>query len=198
MKTNWPERMWVNSPVRLLIQEREALFFRKLRDLPPGGDCLEIGCGRGAAVPLIAKTFHPARIDALDLDPEMVRLARRRVGTGVAGLAMEADAQALPYRAGSFDAVFNFGILHHLEDWRGGLKEVSRVLRVGGRFYFEEIYAPLYANFLFRRLLAHPREDRFRGPGFRAALADAGLRLVEGFVENRFFILGTALKDERA
>lgn len=195
MKTNWPERVWVNSPVRLLIQAREALFFQRLRDLPAGGDCLEIGCGRGAAVSLIAECFHPRRIDALDLDPEMVRMARRRVGNGVPGVAMEADAQALPYRGGCFDAVFNFGILHHLEDWKRGLAEVSRVLRSGGRFYFEEIYTPLYANFLFRRLLAHPRENRFRGPEFRAALSDVRLRLVDGFVENRFFILGVALKD---
>lgn len=195
MKTNWPERMWVNSPVRLVIQAREALFFQRLRDLPAGGACLEIGCGRGAAVSLIAECFHPRRIDALDLDPEMVRMARRRVGNGVPGVAMEADAQALPYRVGCFDAVFNFGILHHLEDWKRGLAEVSRVLRSGGRFYFEEIYTPLYANFLFRRLLAHPRENRFRGPEFRAALSDVRLRLVEGFVENRFFILGVALKD---
>ena len=193
MKTNWPERVWVNSPVRLLIQGREARFFQDLQDLPGGGVCLEIGCGRGAAVKLISGRFRPRRIDVLDLDPAMVRLVSRRKGAA-GGVTMQADAQALPYRGGSFDAVFNFGILHHLEDWKRGLAEVSRVLREGGRFYFEEIYTPLYANPLFRRLLAHPRENRFRGPEFRGALSDVGLRLLPGFIETRFFILGVAIR----
>jgi ubiquinone/menaquinone biosynthesis C-methylase UbiE len=197
VKTNWPEKIWVNSPVRSLIQGRETLFFQDQQPLPAGSACLEIGCGRGAGVSLIAKRFHPRRIDAIDIDPSMVRLAKRR-GRGanrVQGVTMEADAQALPYRDACFDAVFNFGILHHLEDWRLGLEEVARVLRKGGRFYFEEIYSPLYANVLFRRVLAHPRENRFRGMEFRAALAGVNLRLRSGFRETRFFILGVALKD---
>jgi len=52
------------------------------------------------------------------------------------------------------DAVFNFGIIHHLEDWEKGIQEIARVLVQGGLFYCEEIYPPLYANFLFRRLVA--------------------------------------------
>ena len=31
MKTNWPEKMWVNSPVRLLIQRGKQAFFRTCR-----------------------------------------------------------------------------------------------------------------------------------------------------------------------
>lgn len=196
MKVNWPERVWVNSPVRVLVQKMETRFFRKLRNLPAHAHCLEIGCGRGAALSMIAQTFQTDRIDALDLDLAMLELAmrRKRSSSHTGGLCVAGDAQDLPYPEGSFDAVFSFGILHHLEDWRHGIHEIARVLRKGGGFYFEEIYPPLYANFLFRHILAHPTANRFHGPEFRAALADSGLRLFVGYRENLFGILGVAEK----
>lgn len=195
MKVNWPEKIWVNSPVRLMVQKWETRFFQELHAMPPGTACLEIGCGRGAAVPLITRRFSPHRIDALDIDPQMVRLAMsRRKGSSSHGLIMAADAQVLPYRDRCLDAVFNFGIIHHLERWELGIAEIARVLRKGGRFYFEEIYPPLYANCLFKHLLAHPRENRFHGPEFRTAMADVGLNLLPGYHESRFAILGVAVK----
>jgi ubiquinone/menaquinone biosynthesis C-methylase UbiE len=198
MKVNWPERLWVNSPVRRLVQEREARFFREIHPSAPGGRYLEIGCGCGVGAGIICRSFSPAAIFALDIDPEMLRAARRKkkVRQNSSLHLMAADAQELPFPDGSFDAVFNYGIIHHLEDWQKGIAEISRVLRQNGVFYFEEIYPPLYANFLLRRLLVHPRENRFHGPQYRAALDAAGLRLLEGYKESRFAILGAAVKEE--
>jgi ubiquinone/menaquinone biosynthesis C-methylase UbiE len=198
MKVNWPERIWVNSPVRLLVQRQETLFFKKLREMGTDASCLEIGCGRGAAVELIIKAFGPRRIHASDIDPEMIRLAALKGASRHEGrvLHLVADAQYLPYPDRCMDAVFNYGILHHLENWRLGIGEVARVLKKGGGFYFEEIYPPLYANFLFRRILAHPRENRFYSPDYHTALRDSGLRLLPGYKENRFGIVGVALKEE--
>jgi ubiquinone/menaquinone biosynthesis C-methylase UbiE len=197
MKVNWPERVWINSPVRAWVQRREIAFFEKTRTLPAGALCLEIGCGRGKGVELIQRAFHPRRVDALDIDPLMIRLAEKRCNGKAQGLSFfyVADAQALPYPDACMDAVFNFGIIHHLEDWERGIGEVARVLVRGGLFYFEEIYPPLYANFLFRRLVAHPTENRFHGEQFRAAISSVGLRLLPGFKESRFGILGIAQKD---
>jgi ubiquinone/menaquinone biosynthesis C-methylase UbiE len=198
MKVNWPERIWVNSPLRLFVQRQETLFFKRARGMKPGAQCLEIGCGRGAAIDLIIRAFRPDRVDASDIDPAMIRLAARKErllrGRGSV-LPIVADAQYLPYPDGCMDAVFNYGILHHLEDWGLGIGEIARVLKMGGGFYFEEIYPPLYANFIFRRLVAHPRENRFQGPEYRAALADAGLKLLPGYKESRFGILGVAVKE---
>lgn len=191
MKTNWPEKVWVNSPVRLWVQKREIKFFKSLRDLPSKACCLEIGCGRGAAIPLIKQVFNAARVDAFDIDSGMVKLVRKRR----AGLVLVADAQDIPYPDESMDAVFNFGIIHHLEDWERGIREISRVLKKTGSFFFEEIYPPLYANFVFKHILDHPRENRFHGEEFRSALKRSGLTLQTGYVENRLRILGAAVKD---
>jgi ubiquinone/menaquinone biosynthesis C-methylase UbiE len=197
MKVNWPERVWINSPVRAWVQRKEIAFFEKTRFLPPGSFCLEIGCGRGKGVELVQNVFHPRRVDAMDIDPLMIRLARKRFRGKKQGITFfyVADAQHLPYPNACMDAVFNFGIIHHLEDWEKGIMEIARVLVPGGRFYFEEIYPPLYANFVFRRLVDHPTENRFHGEQFRAALSAHGLRLLSGFKESRFGILGIAIKD---
>ena len=191
MKTNWPEKVWVNSPVRLWVQKREMNFFRSLKDLPSSVHCLEIGCGKGAAIPLIKKMYNADRVDAFDIDETMVKRAHKQRS----GLVLVADAQDIPYPDESMDAVFNFGIIHHLEDWRRGIMEIARVLKRSGSFFFEEIFPPLYANFILKRILVHPRENRFYEEEFRFALENAGLMLQPGYVENRFRILGVAVKN---
>jgi len=198
MKVNWPERLWVNSPVRKYVQQREARFFKKLHVLPPGGRYLEIGCGCGVGARIIGKEFIPSDLYALDIDPAMLKAAQKKQKAWRDDRLhlMAADAQCLPFPDGSFDAVFNYGIIHHLEEWQKGVSEIARVLRQDGVFYFEEIYPPLYANFLFKHILDHPRENRFHGPQYRSALAEAGLVLLEGYKESRFAILGAAVKEE--
>ena len=197
MKVNLLERLFVNSPLRYLIQQREIRFLKRLCDLKAGTRCLEIGCGHGAGARILFKTFQPARLDALDIDPVMIRLAakRRPSWTGDRLFFLVGDAQQLPYADASMDAVFNFGIIHHLEEWEQGIREVVRVLKSGGGFYFEEIYPALYANVITRRLLDHPTENRFQGPEYRAALQAEGLRLLPGYRETRFGILGVAIKE---
>lgn len=197
MKVNWAERLWVNSPLRFFIQQRETRFFKRLRNLEPGARCLEIGCGHGAGARIILKTFQPSRLDGLDVDPVMVRLASRRQPQWTIDRLqfLVGDAQRLPYADGSMEAVFNYGIIHHLEDWEQGIREIVRVLKRGGGFYFEEIYPALYANAITRRMLEHPTENRFHGPEYRAALQNEGLRLLPGYKETRFAILGVAVKE---
>ncbi|HUX21969.1 MAG TPA: class I SAM-dependent methyltransferase [Spirochaetia bacterium] len=198
MKTNWPERVWVNGPLRIFFQQNEVKFFRSLHEPEHLQKVLEVGCGNGIGVNLILRAFGPEVVEAIDIDPLMVRKAERRFAkrahNGTTVKVQVGDAEQLPYGDGSMDAVFNFGIIHHLEDWDRGIREISRVLKPGGVFYFEEIYPDLYANFLLRYLLVHPRENRFRGPEYRAALERAGLHLIEGYHETRYTILGAALK----
>ena len=197
MKVNWAERLWVNSPLRFVIQQRETRFFKRMRNLEPGARCLEIGCGHGAGARIIINAFQPAHLDGLDIDPFMIRLALRRQRKGKAeGLCfLVGDVQNLPYVDDSMDAVFNFGIIHHLENWRQGISEIARVLKKGGAFYFEEIYPALYANPVTRILLEHPTENRFHGPEYRGALQSEGFRLLPGYKESRFAILGVAVKE---
>lgn len=196
MKTNWVERVWVNGPFRTIAQLREMDLFTRLHPLRRPDRVLEIGCGRGRGARLIERFFSPKTIDAVDIDPLMIRLAneeKQRWGLDHCDFVV-ADAEDLPFSGGSMDAVFNFGIIHHLEDWELGVQEVARVMKPGAAFYFEEIFPALYANFIMKRLVPHPRENRFEGPEYRAALERAGLRMVPGYRESRFTIVGVAVK----
>jgi SAM-dependent methyltransferase len=78
----------------------------------------------------------------------------------------------------TYDAVFDFGIIHHVPAWRTALREVARALKPGGRFYAEEVLAPFIHHPVWRRVLDHPMEDRFDRRGFEVGLAEAGLEVL--------------------
>ena len=102
------------------------------------------------------------------------RLARRKQRTRL----WVGDATYIASATGSYDAVFDFGVIHHIRDWRSALAEVARVLKPGGRFYGEEILASVVDHPAVRRLFKHPTEDRFDAEALRSALQDVGLALL--------------------
>lgn len=194
---NWPERVWIYSPVRVFFLKREMDKWIRLTGNAPVDNALEVGCGLGKGAQLLVEKMGFKRVTAFDLEEILIRRAyrnlparfRQSIGFYVG------DAQDLPFSDNAFGAVVNFGIIHHVLDWRRCIREIGRVLKKGGIFYFEEIFPPLYANFLLKRMLRHPTEDRFYATEFVEALCKAGLRLVEGVNTNsRYGIVGAALK----
>ena len=140
------------------------------------GRALEIGCGRGVGVELILDLFGAAAVDAFDLDPRMVALAKKRLSSrGPTIRLWVGDAAAINAPDAAYDAVFDFGIIHHVPNWRKALAEVHRVLRQGGRFYAEEPLAGVLNHPLMHRLFAHPVDERFDAAAFRSALHASGL-----------------------
>ena len=163
MLLNRLEKALMNNPVRSAFQRHlEAPQLLRLGGPLTGGVALEVGCGRGVGVELILERFGAERVEAFDLDPHMVALARRRLASrGDAVRVSEGDASAIEAEDARYDAVFDFGILHHVPRWRDAIGEIQRVLKPGGRFFAEEVSERALENPVIRRLLAHPREDRF-------------------------------------
>ena len=181
MRLNRVEYAMMNNALRASIQRRfEARRLLRMGGPMDGGAALEIGCGRGVGTQLIFEVFAADRVDAFDLDPRMAAQARRRVARyGDRARIWVGDATAIAAPDASYDAVFDFGIIHHIPRWRGALAEVRRVLKPGGRFYAEEILSDFIHNPLVRRLLDHPLEDRFDAATFSAALTEHGLTPLE-------------------
>ena len=175
MLLNRIEHLLMNNPLRAAIQRRvEAPRLLELGGAAGGGAALELGCGRGVGAEVILDLFGVDRLDAFDLDPRMVGLARRRFAAGRRRARFwVGSGTAIPAADESYDAVFDFGIVHHIRDWRRALAEVARVLKPGGRFYAEEVLEPFIRR--TRWLLDHPRADRFDAEQFRRALEDSGL-----------------------
>lgn len=194
---NWPERVWIYSPLRVFFQRREVNRWLRLKGVLPRGNALEIGCGLGRGAKLLVEKMGFTTVTAFDIEPPLVQRAARKLSARYESSIFfhVADAQDLPFRDGRFDAVVNFGIIHHVLDWKRCIAEIGRVLRPGGLFFFEEIYPPLYANFLLRRMLRHPVENRFREPEYLDALSACSLDLLEGVrTGSRFGIVGAAAK----
>ncbi|MCH6165240.1 class I SAM-dependent methyltransferase [Pseudonocardia alaniniphila] len=186
---NRVETAVVNSPPRRWLQRYEARLLHRLGGPVTAGRVLELGCGRGFGTRLILDRFGAREVDALDLDPRMVTRARSRLAPlgnrarVVRGSATDLRAAFDPGgsgrggESGGYDAVFDFAIVHHVPEWRHAVAEVVRVLKPGGRFYFDEVTAAALATRGYRWLFDHPTEDRFTGEEFVAELQRQGLQV---------------------
>lgn len=179
MKLNTAERWLVNNPARALVQRLyEVPLLRRLGGPVENGRVLEVGCGRGVSLPLLLSEFGATHAFGIDLDPLQIARARKRLN----GKYREridlrvGSVEQLPFEDASFDAVFDFGILHHVPRWQDGVAEIRRVLKPGGTFFFEEVTRAALNRWTYRTFLKHPTSNRFSEAEFLQELTNLGLR----------------------
>lgn len=189
MKLNRAEKALMNNPARAALQRwYEAHLLKRLGGRVQDLRVLEVGCGRGVGTQIIFERFGAREVYAFDLDADMVQLARQRLvtyGPDRLNLAV-GDVTAIDAEDESFDAVFDFGIIHHVPDWQIALSEIRRVLKPGGRFFFEEVTSHALNRWSYRTFLEHPTGNRFSGQEFVAELEGQGIA-VNGNAVLRFF-----------
>lgn len=130
----------MNSFIRRIVQKYfEFRFFKKVARTYPinltGKVVMDAGCGSGYGAKLIVDEFRPSRVIAFDLMPEMITLALKR-DLGIDFFV--GDMTDIDVPDGTCDAVFIFGVLHHIKNWRVAVSEVIRVLKPGGFILVEE------------------------------------------------------------
>lgn len=103
----------------------------------PGCRVLDIGSGPGHVADLLAGAG--ADVSGVDFSPDMVSVAQSRYP---AITFQQADAEALPFDADSFDAVVANFVVHHLARPGKVFAEVHRVLKPDSRFAFAVWGAP--------------------------------------------------------
>jgi ubiquinone/menaquinone biosynthesis C-methylase UbiE len=95
-------------------------------------EALDVGCGTGFLGFELTARGH--RVTGVDFAPAMLAEARRKAAErGVAIRFQEADAEALPFTAGSFDLVVSRHLLWTLPHPEAAIVEWIRVLRPRGR-----------------------------------------------------------------
>jgi demethylmenaquinone methyltransferase/2-methoxy-6-polyprenyl-1,4-benzoquinol methylase len=127
------------------------LVARRLQDTlsRDGARALDVACGTGdLSLALAEVAGDNARIVGVDFCRPMLEIAARKsFRHAPSPVFIEADALKLPFGDESFDAVsIAFG-LRNLSSVEGGLKELRRVLKAGGRAAILEFSTPVVPGF---------------------------------------------------
>jgi len=105
-----------------------------LRDrLKQGIDVLDVGCGSGRAMNLLAGTFPASRFTGFDLCPDAVELARAEASRrGTKNIRFEAKDVAKLNGAREFDLITAFDVIHDQADPKGVLRGINQALKPDG------------------------------------------------------------------
>ena len=151
------------------------LMANELQRTAGGGRLLDWGCGYGHMSYLLRRRgFDVAGLTVRDENnlSESWNLLIREEGLQV---TVASDDVALPFEDESFDIVLSCGVLEHVPDEAGSLREIARVLRSGGRFFIYQLPNRLSAVEWLSERLARPAHDRrYRRREVNGLLSEAG------------------------
>jgi ubiquinone/menaquinone biosynthesis C-methylase UbiE len=105
--------------------------------IPDGAKVLDVGCGVGATVEFLCRERHCA---AFGVDTSSLLLKEGMERNPTLPL-LQGTAESLPFRDGSFNALFCECVLSLLPDPASALKEFARVLSPEGFVMLSDVYA---------------------------------------------------------
>jgi ubiquinone/menaquinone biosynthesis C-methylase UbiE len=132
------DRSWLNEliffPTIRTCQE-EVIRWQAARG-PRPFRMLDVGCGTGTLLSLVAQDEHAEQLVGLDYAEQMVRCAAEKFTAAPQAeklSALQGDAEHLPFAAETFDVVSCCNSFHHYPHQAMAVREFRRVLRPGGR-----------------------------------------------------------------
>lgn len=154
----------LEHPWRLRYRDADALFGRL--GITAGTTVADLGCGTGLfTVGLADRVGDAGQVHAVDLQTEMLALARQRVeaaGTGRRVRFHQAGIHTLPMADSSVDVALMVAVLGELPARTLALDEVRRVLKPGARLAIsEELPDPAYTPAPLARRWAEQAGFRF-------------------------------------
>jgi ubiquinone/menaquinone biosynthesis C-methylase UbiE len=148
--------------------------------LQPSDRLLDVGCGTGVLLHRLSRQSPDARLSGVDPVPEMLAVARRRLPPEVE--LREGWAERLPFESGQFDVVVSSNVFHYIRQPAAALREMSRVLRPGGRLlitdWCDDFLACRLCN-LYLRLFSAAHFKMYRSRECLRLLMDTGHRDID-------------------
>jgi SAM-dependent methyltransferase len=145
-----------------------AELIRRKVPLPAEPRILEIGCGTGHNLPMLAQF---GQVDAVEIDPVARAIASSRLGHPVHDAPLP-DLAGIPQRA--YDLVALLDVLEHVEADRDALVSIAARLRPNGRIL---LTVPAHPWMWSSHDVANHHKRRYTKKTLRAVIAEAGLRL---------------------
>jgi phthiocerol/phenolphthiocerol synthesis type-I polyketide synthase E len=134
-----PQYSQVQLPSHCLNKNSIKLALELIGDCEIAGqDVLDVGCGRGGTASVMCSFFGPRMIVGIDLSSAAISFCRKAHRYREASF-LEADAEALPFREGSFDVVTNVESSHSYPTIEKFYAEVFRVLKPLGYFLYTDV-----------------------------------------------------------
>ncbi len=134
-----PQEAVIKLPKYLLHKHNIKLILELIGDCPlTNCRILDISCGRGGNVEVIAKYFDTQEIIGLDLSPEAIAFCQVNYSYDNVRFVV-GDSENLPFEANQFDAITNIESSHSYGDVIAFYKEVHRVLKPGGYFLYSDL-----------------------------------------------------------
>jgi ubiquinone/menaquinone biosynthesis C-methylase UbiE/protein-S-isoprenylcysteine O-methyltransferase Ste14 len=167
---------------------------RELEKYHPSGTIVDVGCGPGYLVTLIAKRFPGLQVIGVDISAEIIETAARNVSMLELNAQVsfrQGDSQRLPFDNGAVDFVISTFSLHHWSEPEQALREIQRVLQPGGQFLLFDLRrdAPrlFYRLIKFAQTIVVPAALRRVNEPVGSVLASYTPTEVEAFIRGTSF-----------
>lgn len=126
-----PEKWKETKEGYLLLLRLQFAYEYALEKIPENSHVLEVGCGDGYGTSILSKKAK--KIIGLDVDRKTTEDADKKYGTDKC-VFQAYDGKKLPYNNNTFDAVVSFQVIEHVNDDKGFVSEISRILKKDGIF----------------------------------------------------------------
>lgn len=143
---------------RYVLEEALDSLMRLLSgQVPKGSHVLDLGCGQGAALPLLDRLFDPGRLTGVEIDRALIANSREAVArTRCPTEIVHGSVLDLPLPDASVDLALCHQVLHHLSAQSNALAEFRRVLAPGGILLVAESCRSFIESSWVRLLFRHP------------------------------------------
>lgn len=174
------DRHWWYKARREIIAD----LIRREAKLPAKAEILEIGCGTGHNLAMLAGFGH---VDGLELDDEARAISEKRLGRKVMRSPLPELAEV---KDGHYDLIGAFDVIEHIEDDAAALASIATKLKPGGKFMMT---VPAHQWMWTAHDVVNHHKRRYSKRGLRALVESSPLKLEKlGYFNSLLFPLAVA------